>query len=189
MKTRHPVLLVPLMLLTVFLFASCTWVTDPASIAPNQGIAVEPTGTLASPTTTPTEDPTAVPLTPTRPDEKSEQAPTAKSDTARPDLELAAPDIDTATELIMRGDCQACHVIPGIDAAVGMVGPNWCEAAKGFQAGEIDAAFLYGSITQPNADVTEGYAANVMPRGFDEIYNEGELDALVAFIAALPCDE
>ena len=122
-------------------------------------------------------------------EEPAQQAPAARSNTAEPQSEPVAPDIDTATELITRGDCQVCHIIPGIDAAVGMAGPSWCEAAQEFQAGAIDAAYLYDSITQPNEIIKEGYAANVMPRGLDEIYDEGELDALVAFIATLPCDE
>jgi len=99
------------------------------------------------------------------------------------------PDLDEATALVQRGGCQACHTIPPIEGAVGEIGPSWCDVAEEFQDGEIDVAFLYESIVQPNAEVEAGYPPNVMPQNFGETFDEHELDTLIAFIATLECEE
>ena len=100
---------------------------------------------------------------------------------------LEPPDIEVVDKLVRTGGCQACHIIPGIEDAVGVVGPTWCEPAHDYQSGEKGIAFLYDSIVNPNNAIEEGYAANVMPQNFAEIYSEEKLDILVAFIATLDC--
>ena len=90
--------------------------------------------------------------------------------------------------LVTRGGCKACHVIPKLEGAVGVLGPSWCEANEEFNEGDIDLAFLYQSIVDPNAVVTEGFQPNLMPGNFGEIYSEDELSTLVAFIATQECE-
>lgn len=70
---------------------------------------------------------------------------------------------------------------------MGTVGPSWCEPAEEVQAGEEDLAFLREAIVDPNAEVGEGYAANIMPQNFGDTLSDAELDILVAFIANLKC--
>ena len=106
------------------------------------------------------------------------------------DVDLTTPpDLDEVTALIQRGGCQACHIIPQVEGAVSEIGPSWCDVAHEYEEGEIDIAFLYESITTPNAEVEEGYPANVMPQTFGEMYDEHELDLMIAFIATLECGD
>jgi len=100
---------------------------------------------------------------------------------------VIAPPLETVQALVTKGACGGCHVIPGIEGASGMVGPSLCEPAEEYQKGEKDLAFLRESIVDPNAEVTEGYSANVMPSNFGAIFSEEEINTLVNFIATLSC--
>ena len=70
---------------------------------------------------------------------------------------------------------------------MGTVGPSWCDTATKVQSGSKDLAYLETSIVDPNADIVEGFAANIMPQTFGDTLSEAELDTLVAFIANLKC--
>lgn len=87
-----------------------------------------------------------------------------------------------------RGGCKACHVSPALEGAVGVLGPSWCEVTEEYNEGKIDLAFIYQSIVDPNAVITEGFLPNLMPGNFGEIYSEDELSALVAFMANQECE-
>ncbi|MCP4168250.1 MAG: hypothetical protein GY759_20485 [Chloroflexi bacterium] len=98
------------------------------------------------------------------------------------------PDIAVVDALVTVGGCKACHIIPGFADAVGILGPDWCEVTEELHEGKIDAAFVYESIVDPNAEVEEGYLRNLMPANFGKVFNEDELHTLVAFIANLECE-
>jgi cytochrome c551/c552 len=98
------------------------------------------------------------------------------------------PDLATVDALITRGGCKACHTIPAFPDAVGVLGPAWCEVTKEFKEGNIDLAFIYQSIVDPNAVVEEGFQQNLMPANFGQLFTEDELKTLVAFIATQKCD-
>lgn len=99
---------------------------------------------------------------------------------------LMPPDFEIASALIAKGGCSACHTIPGVEGAVGKLGPSWCEPASEFQAGEVDLEFIMESIVDPAAEVDEGFSP-VMPTNFGDTYSHIELTTLTTFIATLSC--
>ena len=105
------------------------------------------------------------------------------------DIDLTSPpSTDDVLPLITKGGCIACHVIPDVPGAVGVLGPPWCDIAEEFADGEIDLAFLYESLVDPNAEVEEGFQPNLMPQNFGDLFSEDELNSLIAYIATLHCE-
>jgi cytochrome c oxidase subunit II len=108
------------------------------------------------------------------------------------DAMLAANDPDDPANQLTLGrklyekkGCSACHTIDGSVR----VGPSWkgiwgtkVTLADGSTA-HVDAAYVKRSIIEPQAFARPGYPP-AMP-SFDGQLREGELDALVAFIASL----
>ena len=72
--------------------------------------------------------------------------------------------------------CGGCHTFKaaGTKAAIG---PNLDEALKG-----KDAEFVRKSITDPNAEIAEGFSPGLMPQNYGEQLDSQELADLVAFI-------
>ena len=52
-------------------------------------------------------------------------------------------------------------------------------------SGVSAAEYLRRSITDPNADVAEGYVANVMPATYSAQLSEQQLNDLVAYLLTL----
>jgi mono/diheme cytochrome c family protein len=74
--------------------------------------------------------------------------------------------------------CGTCHTFTAAGAS-GTVGPNLDEALQG-----KDAAFVHESIVDPNAEITSGYSAGVMPQNFGQQLSQKQLDDLVAFLTS-----
>jgi cytochrome c oxidase subunit 2 len=73
--------------------------------------------------------------------------------------------------------CGACHTLA--DAGTnGTTGPNLGTALKGQSQDEIRQ-----SIVSPNAKITKGYPANVMPPNFAQTLTPQQIDGLVAYLA------
>jgi mono/diheme cytochrome c family protein len=72
--------------------------------------------------------------------------------------------------------CSTCHTLQAAGATQ-TLGPNLDESLQG-----DDAAFILESIVDPDAEVTEGYADNLMPEDYGEKLNEQQLADLVAFL-------
>ncbi len=72
--------------------------------------------------------------------------------------------------------CGSCHTFEAA-GATGTVGPNLDEALA-----DHDRQFIYESIVNPNADVTEGFREGVMPENYGETLSEKQLADLVAFL-------
>ncbi len=98
----------------------------------------------------------------------------------------ASPQVNA---LVQKGACGSCHTSPGIPSAKGADAPNWCTVAEHLQAGKIDRAYIRRAITDPNADIAQGYKPNVMPQTYNSVYSGPEIDTLVAFIAGLNCSQ
>ncbi|MFQ5858818.1 MAG: cytochrome P460 family protein [Anaerolineae bacterium] len=99
-----------------------------------------------------------------------------------------APSAEDVAALVAKGGCGGCHTAPGIEGAAGVVAPNWCDTAKKVQSGEKDVAYIQTSILDPNAEVVEGFPANIMPQTFGDLFTEDEVNTLAAFIANLKCE-
>lgn len=81
-----------------------------------------------------------------------------------------------------KGGCVACH---SLDQGVVLVGPSL--AGIGTRAGTTRPdyppdAYLYQSITNPNAYVVDGFQAGIMPQTFGQILSEQELSDVIAFL-------
>jgi mono/diheme cytochrome c family protein len=108
-------------------------------------------------------------------------------------LPASAPE--AVVQAIQTGGCGACHVIPGVDGAVGVVGPSLAQVAS--HAEEVIASadyqgqatsaeeYIRESIVNPNAYVVPNFPSGVMPQNFEQTLSADQLDALVAYLATL----
>jgi mono/diheme cytochrome c family protein len=72
--------------------------------------------------------------------------------------------------------CGGCHTFAPAGAS-GSVGPDLDEALPG-----KDPEFIRQSIVEPNAEITQGFSAGVMPQNFGQELSPKQLDDLVAFL-------
>jgi mono/diheme cytochrome c family protein len=73
-------------------------------------------------------------------------------------------------------NCGGCHTLAQA-GTTGTTGPNLDEALKGMSPQQISQ-----SITDPNAQITPGYPANVMPQNFGQTLTPDQLQALVGYL-------
>lgn len=86
--------------------------------------------------------------------------------------------VETAQQAVEKYFCSACHALEGSDADVG--------PALGGIGARLDRTALRQAILDPNAEIAEGYEADMMPLDFAEQMRVSELDLLVDYLAALP---
>lgn len=72
--------------------------------------------------------------------------------------------------------CAACHVLNDADAT-GASGPNLDDVMQGWTTEQITEA-----IVDPNAEITDGFTAGIMPANYGDTLTEPELEALVAYL-------
>ena len=98
------------------------------------------------------------------------------------------------TEAVARGEviatdagCTACHTTDGIP----LTGPTWkglAGSSRPLESGEsviADFDYLVRAITDPTAEVVEGFPGAVMPDNYSSILTADEIADLVAFIQSL----
>ena len=73
-------------------------------------------------------------------------------------------------------NCGGCHTLAQA-GTTGTTGPNLDNALKGMSAADISQ-----SISNPNAKITPGYPANVMPQNFGQTLTPPQLQQLVAYL-------
>lgn len=124
--------------------------------------AVLPTATpvpdAATPTAVPpTVAPTATALPPAADRAVVTETVTSTTTTAAApvtDAAAAPIDVEAVTAIVTKGTCNACHTIPGIAGAVGIVGPNLsnigAEASTRIP-GYTAEQYLHESLVDPNA--------------------------------------
>jgi len=103
-----------------------------------------------------------------------------------PDLESAASAEPTpvpggtpeerGANLFQGAGCVACHIIDGVGGAVGP------DLTNVYDKGED---YVRESILMPNAVLSEGYQANIMPQNFGDLLNDENLDDLVAYFKSV----
>lgn len=74
--------------------------------------------------------------------------------------------------------CGGCHTLAAAKSG-GVTGPNLDDVLPGQSAAMIDK-----SIVDPNATLTKGYPANVMPANFSTTITPAELKQLVGYLVA-----
>jgi mono/diheme cytochrome c family protein len=72
--------------------------------------------------------------------------------------------------------CSSCHTLQAAHASA-TTGPNLDDAMPGMSAAEIKQ-----SIVDPNAKITPGYSAGIMPSTFGQTLSQSDLNALVKFL-------
>jgi hypothetical protein len=102
----------------------------------------------------------------------------------------AGVDLDEVIAAINKGGCTACHTIPNIPGAVGVVGPNLAnigvtgaERIPGYEA----EAYIRESLVEPNAFTapecpTGPCITGVMP---EILLEDAEVDVIVSYLATL----
>lgn len=156
-------------------------VTNTATTAVTGTTAV--TNTATAVTTTAAVSSTAAPVTTTAPVSPAAAAPAA-----------AAPvDMAAVKAVVTKGTCGVCHTIPGLDIAVGVIGPNL--SAIGADAatripGTTAEAYIRQSIQDPNAFIapkcpTGPCVPGVMLPNLKDILTPAEIDTVVNYLLTL----
>jgi mono/diheme cytochrome c family protein len=120
------------------------------------------------------------------------------SSAAAPQLVPALVPLVTGEEpigqLFTRAGCVVCHMIPGIPAAEGRVGPKLVLGLNGPKRladpnyhGEAKTPhdYIYESILSPGVYVVPGYPDHVMPRWYGQKLSAAALDKIAAYLEAL----
>lgn len=107
-------------------------------------------------------------------DDDEEPTPPAERPTETAPAEEPSPA--AGREIFVDEGCAGCHTLAAADAT-GTVGPNLDETLTGESRQAIRR-----SIVEPNADITEGFSAGVMPQDFEEQLSQQQLDQLVDFL-------
>jgi nitrite reductase (NO-forming)/hydroxylamine reductase len=110
----------------------------------------------------------------------------------------------TAVAALQKSGCTACHVIPGVPGAVGNIGPDLSEMrtvaeeyiqsdAYTGHATTVDE-YVRESILEPNIFIVPECPngpcqPGQMPENLANLITDGELDAVVQYLAALPQGE
>jgi mono/diheme cytochrome c family protein len=129
-------------------------------------------GEAAGETTETTTGTTETQTTPTE-TTQTRTTPTATSPAAPPP---PAGNPQAGKAVFDANGCGSCHTFSPA-GSTGTVGPNLDNALKG-----KDAAFIHQSIVDPNAEITSGYQAGVMPQTFGQQLSQKQLNDLVAFL-------
>ncbi len=99
---------------------------------------------------------------------------------------VAKADLEAGKQVFLAKTCTACHMIDGVDGAVGAIGPKLNglgERAATRVPGQDAITYIKASIDDPNGYVVEGYAP-AMPQLRSTMSDE-EYDNLVAYLASL----
>ena len=93
-----------------------------------------------------------------------------------PTVNPSEGDAAAGKEVFSSNGCAGCHTYEpaGSTAAIG---PDLDTALQG-----KDANFVLESIVNPNAEITQGFQAGVMPTNFGETLSDKQLSDLVAFL-------
>jgi mono/diheme cytochrome c family protein len=83
---------------------------------------------------------------------------------------------DPAAQVFANNGCGGCHVLAAANAG-GTVGPDLDKVLPGQSAAQITE-----SIVDPNAKITPGYPANLMPDNFEQLIPSDQLKQLVAYL-------
>jgi mono/diheme cytochrome c family protein len=119
----------------------------------------------------------AVGETATEPEGTTTEGAGATTEGAQPPPPPPAEEGDPAAgREVFVAQCGACHAFSAAGTS-GAAGPNLDEAVEG-----EDPEAVREAIVDPNEEIAEGYAPNVMPQNFEETLTPKQLDDVVAFL-------
>jgi mono/diheme cytochrome c family protein len=79
-------------------------------------------------------------------------------------------------QVFANNGCGGCHTFAAANAG-GVTGPNLDESLAG-----DDEAAVKQMVTDPNAEIVQGYPPNVMPQNYEQILSSKEIDDLVKYL-------
>jgi mono/diheme cytochrome c family protein len=100
--------------------------------------------------------------------------------------------MEAVAAAVTKGGCAACHVMPGVPNAMGVVGPDMSnignEAATRVP-GQTAEEYIHESIVNPNAHTAPdcpfgACVPGTMPANITQLLNEQEIDLLVQYLLA-----
>ena len=105
---------------------------------------------------------------------------------------LMADGTEPVDQIFAKGQCVACHTIPGIAGATGTIGPKLVEGTnaplrikdkeyKGKAKSVSD--YIMESIVEPSAYVVKGFPDNTMPKVFGQKLSAGALKKIVDYLS------
>jgi len=80
-------------------------------------------------------------------------------------------------QVFANNGCGGCHTLAAAGSG-GVTGPNLDE----FLAPDDDAAAVEEMVVDPNAEIAQGYPANVMPQTYGDTLTKKELEDLIAYL-------
>jgi mono/diheme cytochrome c family protein len=80
-------------------------------------------------------------------------------------------------QVFAQNGCGSCHTLSALPDAQGTVGPNLDDVIPGQSAKQVEE-----SIIDPNANITQGFDADVMPSTYGETLDEQQLRDLVDYL-------
>ena len=93
---------------------------------------------------------------------------------------IRSADPSGGVALYRQYGCDTCHGVPNSTGPY--VKGTGQRAATRRAPAYSAAAYLYESITSPNAYIAPGYPANIMPQNFKSVIPEDQLDTLAAWL-------
>jgi mono/diheme cytochrome c family protein len=90
----------------------------------------------------------------------------------------APPEVEggPGAQVFANNGCGGCHTLAAAESG-GVTGPNLDEVLPGQSAAEIKE-----DILEPNAKITPGYQANIMPQEFEQTIPPEEIEQLVEYL-------
>jgi cytochrome c2 len=100
------------------------------------------------------------------------------------EFDALPPGVAADGQLVYQGagGCTACHTL---DANVAGVGPSFAGLsgrAPTRRPGYSAQAYVYESITNPNAYVVEGFQGGIMPQTFKQTLSAQQIADVIAFV-------
>lgn len=173
---RTSLAIILLLVLMIFLIASCVPATESPIISPKLGAAlarIEEGGAFkAEPT------PTPVLVKALKPEQLYAGLP------ADIDAAVKAANPKNGPALALKNGCQGCHSMDP-NANPKPTGPTWFhlgDTAANRMPGTSPAMYIYTSITNPSAFVVPDYPDNIMPKTFAETLSKQDIADLIAYM-------
>lgn len=86
---------------------------------------------------------------------------------------------DPGAQLFASASCGSCHTLAAA-GSTGEVGPNLDE----FLAPDDTTESVEEMIVDPNAELAEGYGANIMPQDYGQTFSKTEVQELAEYLVA-----
>ncbi len=102
------------------------------------------------------------------------------------DEDLQGGNVDNGKNLFAKQACSACHVIEAGKAAT--VGPNLSNIGNRAATRQPDrtaAQYIWESIMSPNAFLTPGFGAGIMPQDYRQKLSDQDAKDIIAYLLTL----